>query len=86
MLLLSPPACSLIHLWKGFIHWLDYLEHKPGKYIRLAHDNEYVSYALLSLAGSMYLAGLCSKQSNYSAEVMFDSFINGSSCDFFPSQ
>ena len=45
------------------------LEHKHAKYMPLTHDkgvyltnNEYVTYALLSLAGSMHLAGLCSKQ------------------------
>ena len=41
------------------------------KYMPLTHDkrvykqinNQYVSYAFLSLAGSMHLADLCSKQS-----------------------
>ena len=40
------------------------------KYVPIAHDkrvlnNQYVSYALLSLVGSKYLPGLCSEHSNY---------------------
>ena len=48
-----------------------YLEHKHVKYMSRTHDksvqlwnNQYVSYAVFSLAGTMHLAALCSKQSN----------------------
>ena len=52
--------------------YIDCLEHNLVKYILLVHDirvyltnNLYVSYALSSLLGSMYLPDLCSKQHTF---------------------
>ena len=63
------PTCDSFPLIMSQI--LDCWEHKSVKYMALTHDKrvilmnyQYVSYALLSLVGSMHLAGLCSKQSN----------------------
>ena len=56
------------------------MEDKPGKYMLPAHDkrvqltnNQYVSYALLSQVGSMYLPGLYSKPSVY--DIYTSSFL-----------
>ena len=69
--------CSLhstdVHVLNGvyIIDHIDCLEHKHGKYMLLTHDkrvqltnNQYVSYALLSLAGSMHL-NFCGSSSRY---------------------
>ena len=57
------------------------LKHKCAEYMPLAHDkrvkltdNQYISYALLSLVGSMYLPGLCSKHSMYTQRYSISVF------------
>ena len=63
-------ATVFLLCFKESLHYhVDCLEHKPGKYIPspmtkkvLLPKNQYASYAILTLAGSMYLPGLCSKQ------------------------
>ena len=45
---------------------LDWLQHaRSVRGVYELTNNQFVSYALLSLAGSMYLPGLCFKQLNY---------------------
>ena len=65
-------SCSLDKFNCHHPLYINCLEHTHVKYMPLTHDkrvelknNQYVSYALLSLAGNMHLTFLCSKQLNY---------------------